>query len=80
MVSEDQDEESDEEDVQTKTGGTRLVIYEDEERDNRPTLKMLGRSKYRKLAKMDRELLVFLNDLQHKVLEYIPEEELQVYT
>ena len=80
VESEDQDEESHEVDVQTKTGGTRLVIYEDEERDNRPTLKMLGRSKYRKLAKMDRELLVFLNDLQHKVLEYIPEEELQVYT
>ena len=69
----------DAEEVQERTGGARIRIYEDQERDNLPSMQLLGRSKYRKRVRMERVLIEFLNDLQNKLLDYSPEDELQVF-
>ena len=75
-----QDSESDYQEVETRTGGTRLRMYYDEERDGLATFKILGRSKSRETAIWPTELCEFMNHLQDKVINHIPWNELQVYT
>ena len=45
------------EEVQQRTGVARIRIYEDQERDNLPSMQLLGRSKYRKRVRMERVLI-----------------------
>lgn len=66
--------------VEIYTGGTRLRIYYDEERGNLPTFKILGRSKSKVGVVWPNELCEFMNQLQDKVIPYIPWKELQVLT
>ena len=67
------------EEVETRTGGTMLRMYYDEERDDLATFRILGRSKHRS-AVWPTELCEFMNHLQDKVIDHIPWKELQVFT
>jgi hypothetical protein len=64
----------------TYNGGTRIMVYEDEERDNKPSFKVLGRSKSRKESKWCKYLLQFLNILQNKVTKHTPMKALPIFT
>ena len=66
--------------VVIKTSGARMRVFEDEENDNRPTFQLLGRSKTKAQAWMIKDVTIFLCELQNKVIDCIPQEELQVWT
>ena len=68
------------EELETTTGGTRIQIFQDEERDNAARFKVLGRSKSKDEAIWPAEVVEFLNELQNKVIDHIPWKELQVLT
>ena len=76
----DGESESDAQEVKTHTGGTRLRMYYDEERDDLATFKIMGQSKSRQTSIWLMELCEFMNHLQDKVINHIPWKELQVYT
>ena len=63
-----------------RTGGTRIKIYEDRNRNNKPRAKVLGRSKNKGNTKILPEVIDFLNDLQNLVLPFIPQADLPVFT
>ena len=63
-----------------RTGGTRIKIYEDRKRNNKPRAKVLGRSKNKGNTKILPEVIDFLNDLQNLVLPFIPQADLPVFT
>jgi hypothetical protein len=68
------------EEPETRTGGTRIRIFEDEEKDNEARFKILGRSKTADEAVWPSEVVDFLNELQNKVIDHIPWKELPVLT
>ncbi|MEM7375605.1 MAG: hypothetical protein AAF587_43840 [Bacteroidota bacterium] len=65
----------------TKTGGGRIVIYEDSDDDNKPAFKFKSRSSALHLGSTTLELglIDFLFDLQKLVISYIPQKELPIY-
>ena len=69
-----------EEELETRTGGTRIRIYEDEENGNETTFKVLGRSTTADDSVWPNEIVDFLNELQNKVIDHIPWRELPVLT
>jgi hypothetical protein len=69
-----------EEEVETRTGGTRIRIFEDKENGNKTKFKVLGRSKTAGATLWPGEVVDFLNELQKKVVDYIPWMELPVLT
>ena len=62
-----------------RTGGTRIKIFENEDKDNEPSFEVLGRGKASKTQWL-MDIVVFLNDLQNLVMEFIPQRNLPVYT
>ena len=74
--------ESDQEEEELKivTGGTRIKIFEDEENDGEPAFQLLSRSKSQWKAVWMDEVVVFLNNLQNLVADYITEPYLPVFT
>ena len=77
---EDGNSASGEEEVETRTGGTRIRIFEDKENGNETKFKVLGRSKTADATLWPGEVVDFLNELQKKVVDYIPWMELPVLT
>lgn len=63
-----------------RTGGTRLHVFEDEERDGKPSFEVLGRSKFIDKTKLDYEALHFLNELQNLMRERVEDAYLPVLT
>ena len=70
--------EQDEQPSFVRTCGTRIRIYEDRKRNNRPRYKVLGRAVTKGSTKMLPEVVDFLNDLQNLVLPYISQADLPV--
>jgi hypothetical protein len=62
------------------TDGTRIKVFEDPDDDGKPTFKVLGRSKHADQTTWMHEVVVFLNDLQNKVIDHIPDPFLPVLT
>ena len=60
------------------TGGTHIRIFEDE--DGEPSFRMLSRSQKMRRTIWMNEVIVFLNDLQNLVIQYIDEPYLPVMT
>ena len=74
-------DETESDTVTISTSGARIRVCEDPENDNYPSFEMLSRSKtMNKKTRMLHEAVVFLNDLQNLVLDYIPEKFLQIRT
>jgi hypothetical protein len=63
-----------------KTGGTRIKIYEDPDDNMEAAFAILGKSKKKDDTTMLQSVLDFLNELQNKVLPFIHDKELQVFT
>ena len=78
-AGEDSDLEE-EEDIAIQTGGTRIKIFEDPDQDGNPSFEILSRSKTQKKTVWLEEVVVFLNNLQNLVLDYIPTHFLPVMT
>ena len=78
--AEQQPQQDDSKPDYVRTGGTRIKIYEDEDNDNEPTFKILGRSKSANRTTWIEEVVDFLNELQNLVIQCIPEADLPVLT
>ena len=72
--------EEEEEVLVTSTGGTQIQVFKDEENDGEPSFRILSRSKSQQQTVWINEVIVFLNDLQNLVAEYINEPYLPVLT
>jgi hypothetical protein len=75
-------EETDSEDnsIRVATGGTRIQIIDDPDHEDGCTYKVLGRSKRADETVWMSEVVVFLNELQNKVIHVIPDKYLPVLT
>jgi hypothetical protein len=60
-------------DMEIKTFGTRIQVFEDEEDDFSPSFRFLSRSGTVSDCSWNNEVIVFLNNLQNLVISYIPE-------
>ena len=63
-----------------RTGGTRIVVFEDEDNNNEPKFNVLGSSKHKAKTKWSYEIIIFLIELQKLVIEYIPQKDLPILT
>ena len=63
-----------------RTGGTRIVVFEDEDNNNEPEFNVLGSSKYKAKTQWSYEIIIFLIELQKLVIEYIPQKDLPILT
>ena len=81
-VESEDEEEQDLEDnpLRVHTGGTRIKIMDDPDHEDGCTFKVLGRSKRADETVWMSEVVVFLNELQKKVMDYIPDLYLPVLT
>jgi hypothetical protein len=81
-VEPEDEEEQDLEDnpLRVYTGGTRIKIINDPDHDDGCTYKVLGRSKRADETVWMSEVVVFLNELQNKVIDHIPDVYLPVLT
>ena len=81
-VESEDEEEPDLEDnpLRVATGGTRIKIIDDPDHEDGCTYKILGRSKRADETVWMSEVVVFLNELQKKVIDYIPDLYLPVLT
>jgi hypothetical protein len=79
---EPEEEETDSEDtsLNVATGGTRIRIVDDPDHEDGCTYKVLGRSKSAEDTVWMSEVVVFLNELQKKVSDFIPDQYLRVLT
>lgn len=69
------------EDIEIRTGGTRIRIFEDSDEEGTPVYQMLSRSKsLQDKTVWVQEAVIWLNDLQNLVAEFIPDPYLQVLT
>ena len=71
--------EKEAEDVETRTGGTRIHVFEDEENGGEPSFQFLSRSKTIHKGTWNIEIIAWLNELQNLVMEYTPG-DLPIYT
>ena len=76
---EDDEEEEEEEILRTETGGTRIIVFVDED-DGEASFKMRSRSEGQANTVWLHEVVVFLNQLQDLVLPYVEERHLPVMT
>ena len=67
-------------DMEIKTFGTRIQVFEDEEDDFSPSFRFLSRSGTVSDCSWNNEVIVFLNNLQNLVISYIPEPFLPIRT
>ena len=79
-VDEEEDDTESSDELQIRTGGTRIRIFEDSDLDDEPSFQILGRSMHKRNTRWSTQLVAFLNDLQKLVIDYIPEKELPVLT
>jgi hypothetical protein len=69
------------EEIEIRTGGTRIRIFEDSDEEGTPVYQMLSRSKsLQDKTVWVQEAVIWLNDLQNLVAEFIPDPYLQVLT
>ena len=79
--SEGSDGEAEAEETQVFTGGTRISVFEDPERDNEPSFSVLSRSqKLKEETRWGVDILTFLIDLQTLVSSHLPTGMLSVLT
>ena len=67
--------------IETRTGGTRIEVYEDEDMDDEPSFHILGRgSGALTKTKWSSELVGFLNDLQNLIVDNTSNKKLLIFT
>ena len=72
--------ETEAEGVETRTGGTLIRVFEDEENGGEPSFEFLSRSKSMHQGTWNSEVVAWLNKLQNLVTEWIPNEYLPIFT
>ena len=72
--------ESEEEPLQTITGGTQIVIFEDESDDDEPSFEIRGKSKHKAATAWNTEVVCWLNNLQNLLCERVRSQPLRVFT
>ena len=76
----DSDTEAEAKNLIIQTGGTRIKVFEDEEKEGEVSFRILSRSKTQANTVWVTEVVEFLNDLQNLVLEHINEPFLPILT
>jgi hypothetical protein len=67
--------------IETRTGGTRIEVYEDEDMDDEPSFQILGRGAGASTkTKWSSELVVFLNELQNLIVDNTGNKKLLIFT
>ena len=66
--------------VKTTTGGTKIRVYEDPDDDGTPTFQLQSRSQHTDNTTWMTEVVVFLNNLQNKVRQHLPNLDLKIRT
>ena len=78
---EESEEEDEEDEVVTVNCGTKIRVYRDSQNDDKPSFRMLTRSKeLREKTRWDSEIVEFLVELQHLARNYLPDRKLCIFT
>ena len=72
--------ESEEEPLRIETGGTQIVIFEDESDNNEPSFEIRGKSKHKAATVWNAEVVVWLNELQNLLSEEVNAQPLKLLT
>ena len=72
--------ESEEEPLRTVTGGTQIVIFEDESDNDEPSFEIRGKSKHKAATVWNTEVICWLNNLQNLLFELGNQQPLMVLT
>ena len=67
--------------TETRTGGTRIEVYEDEDMDDEPSFRILGRSAAALgKTKWSSDVVEFLNELQNMIVDNTVNKKLAIFT
>jgi hypothetical protein len=66
--------------IEIRTGGTRILVFEDSDNKNIASFEILGRSKHKNTTRWVTQTVEFLVGLQNQVCEHISQKDLPVLT